>query len=187
MSFLERPCLTWLVVCILFAATPGIVFGDLVVDLLYNPHDGNVHLDTNGLDMASFTLQNSPGDNLVFNTTNTSFADLPTPLFPPENLPTQIGWVAQDLGTGFNGVANMGDIFPLGLTQIEVEKFTTIPGTNPVQGRLYSLAFPPGGGGSMNVQMIPESSSFLLVCFVCTGLAGERCWRKLATWFIRRK
>ena len=175
----KRTFLASLLACLLFlASTPGLAVGDLV-DLIYNPGDGNVQIDTNGLGVASFSLQNVPGDPLFFNTANTDFSDLPTPLLPPDNTATQIGWIAQDLAIGFVGVANLGNIFPAGLSLAEVENFTTIPGTNPPQGRLYGLApFPPGGGGSMNV-VIPEPSSFLLLGLLFTGVIGHWWWKKL--------
>lgn len=180
----KRTFLASFVVCLLFlASTPGLAFGDLV-DLIYNPGDGNVQIDTKGIGIASFTLQNEPGDLLFFNTANTDFSDLPPSLFPPDNTATQIGWIAQDLTNGFTGVANLGNIFPTGLTQSGVENFATVPGTNPDQGRLYSFApFPPGGGGTMNVVLspVPEPSSFLFLGLIFTGVVGHCSWKKLAT------
>ncbi len=177
----NKTCLASLLACLLvLAGAPGLAFADLV-DLIYNPGDGHVRIDTNGQSMVSFSLQNDPDDPPFFNTENTDFSDLPTPLLPPDNTASQIGWIAQDLTNGFNGVANLGNIFPAGLSLTQVESFTNIPGTIPPQGRLYGLApFPPGGGGQMNV-VVPEPSSFLFLGLICTGMIGHWSWKKLTT------
>ena len=148
------------------------------VILMYNPNDGNVQLDTNSLSIARFTLQNEPDDSLIFDTGETDFSDLPVPLFPPDNTATEIDWIAQDLANGFDGVANLGNIFPTELSLSEVEDFTNIAGTDPPQGRSFDLApVPPGGGGSMRVVLVPEpSSSSLLLCLLVAGVTGRQ-WR----------
>ena len=128
------------------------------VDLVYDPVDGNVRVDTNGLNMVSFALENEPGGN-DFITENTDFSDLPAALFAPTNTPTQIGWFAEDLSAGFVGVADLGNIFPVGLSELAVDEFTTIPDINPPQGRLYALGpVPPGGGGQMNLVYVTDPS-----------------------------
>jgi hypothetical protein len=176
----NKTCLASLLACLLvLAGAPGFAHGDLV-DLIYNPGDGQVRIDTKGQGIVIFSLQNAPG-GLSFDFANTDFSDLPTPLLPSDNTETQIGWIAQDLQNGFNGVANLGNIFPAGLSLTQVESFTNIGGTIPPQGRLYGLApFPPGGGGQMNV-VVPEPSSFLFLGLICTGMIGHWSWKKLTT------
>jgi hypothetical protein len=133
-----------LIVLLPFVCVSSLAFGS-EVDLVYDPVDGNVQLDTNGLNMIIFTLQNEPGGD-DFNTANTSFFDLPASLFPPENTPTQIGWISLDLSVGLVGVADLGNIFPIGLTNSAFEEFA------PPDFRIYGMGpVPPGGGGSMNL------------------------------------
>ena len=139
-----------------------LVCGQVV--LVYDATDGSVQIDTNDLQMISFSLQNEPGEP-SFNTPNTLFSGLPTPLLPPDNTSTQIGWIAQDFNTGFTGVADLGNIFPPGMSKEDVEAFTSIPGTVPPQGRAYGLGpVPPGGGGEMDVVVVPESAAHLMIC-----------------------
>ena len=159
---------------LVFACASSLALGQ--VKLIYDPLDGNVQIDTNDWSIASFSLQNEPGEP-SFNTPNTLFSGLPTPLFPPDNTPTQIGWIAQDLDTGFKGVADLGDIFPTGMSQAEVEAFTTITDTNPPAGRTYALApVPPGGTGDpMGVVVVPEPGAQLLMALgVLLGILSMR-------------
>ena len=143
---------TRVLIALLLVGCADALSGD-VIDLVYDPIDGNVQLDTNGLSMVSFALQNEPGND-EFNIANTTFLDLPTALFT-DNTPTVIGWASQDLATGFVGIADLGNIFPLGLSKSTVEDFTNLSGTIPPEGRTYGLApVPPGGGGQMNVVLV---------------------------------
>ena len=140
------------------------------VMLVYDSTDGNVTLDTSELAMVSFSLENAQGQPF-FISENADFSELPPPLFPPDVSSTQIGWIAQDLSTGFVGVANLGNIFPTGMTQSEVEAFTNISGTEEPKGRAYALGpVPPGGGGQMTVAVVPEPATQLLLAL--GGLFG---------------
>ena len=133
------------------------------VDLIYDPFDGNVQLDTHDMRMVSFALQNEPGEP-NFNIANADLSDLPTPLLIPDITIHQIGWVAQDLSTGFVGVADLGNIFPTGMSQTEVEAFTNMSDNGPPQGRAYGLGpVPPGGGGQMTVVVVPEPATQLIL------------------------
>ncbi len=160
---IERTCRTFIVPVVLLLVlgfASSLVSG--AVMLVYDPTDGNVTLDTNQLAMVSFSLENAPGQPF-FISENADFSELPPPLFPPDLTTTQIGWIAQDLSTGFVGVANLGNIFPTGMTQSEVEAFTNISGTDSPQGRAFALGpVPPGGGGQMTVAVVPEPATFLL-------------------------
>ena len=161
---IERTCRNLGVPAVLLLVlefAPSLASGEVI--LMYDPLDGNVQLDTNASRMVSFSLQNAP-DQPFFISENTDFSDLPAPLFPPDNIDTQIGWIAQDLSTGFVGVANLGNIFPTGMTQSEVEAFTNVTGTDPPQGRAYAIGpVPPGGGGQMTVAVVPEPATLLLL------------------------
>ena len=89
--------------------------------LIYDPVSGNVVIDPQGNEIISFTLKNSLGET-GFNAGNFSDAD-----FPPNGLfdvnSGQLGWFSGSLGSGIDSSADLGDVFPMGFNQPELDAY----------------------------------------------------------------
>ena len=89
--------------------------------LIYDPVSGNVVIEPQDNEIISFTLKNFPGE-VGFNAGNFSDADFPAGgLFDVNS--SQLGWFSGSLGSGIDSNANLGDVFPVGFNQPELESY----------------------------------------------------------------
>jgi hypothetical protein len=177
---------------LLFCATPAAVEADLVLgtsaaglpnnpDLIYNSLTGNVQIAADGAEITSFAWQNNAG---MFNPP-ADFSDLDNDVLPGvptetfDNKATNIGWTSAlaTANMGFDGpsLADLGNIFPVGLTEAGVHALLNI---NDWGG-------PGGAGGDFDVVAVPELNAFLYMLVASSGFALILRCRRLWRGFVR--
>ncbi len=124
-----------------------------VPDLKYNPSTGNITVDTEGLAITSFQLENYATGTFNFanyNSPENSSANLFG--FTYEQVSGNVIGDSDGLNVGFTGMHDFGNILPTGLTQQQLEAYlqTAFWGTFGA------------GSGEFDLVVIPEPGAALL-------------------------
>lgn len=148
-------------------------------DILYNPATGNVQIDADGAEFTTVSLKSDfnfipPAD----------FSDLDddvglgTSTFT-SNQSDQIGWISVlfTVDIGFDGpaLADLGNIFPLGLDTAGLAALLVDPNDpqTPESGNVWGSL---SNSGKFDLAVVPEPSSFLcLLCIFLGATVTKRC------------
>ena len=197
---IKSSCVAAFVICLI----PALAFGqfqqtcahnssgDNCPDLIYDPADGSVTLDPDGLNQDP----GEPADRArainafsIQHTNNPAWDFTANPLPDVTGLPAggnfdfiakQFGWVSGSTSVGFENVQQLGPIFPAGLDLAGLQGFLK-DGSVSFGNDIVSNPFPnpPSGGGGGTLGMIiegviPEPSSFVILAMGLLSIVSLR-------------
>ena len=152
-------------VCVLVS----VAYTSAAVVLEYDFSNGSATIDTLGVTIESFGLENEIGGQDFVGTAD--FSDLPAGTTVSNNLTIVWSGVLND--NTFNGVANLGNVFPTGFSEQDLSDFLTDNSGYVEDNGTMTLPF--------MISVVPEPSAFALLAFVaCLALLLPRAkyvWR----------
>ena len=157
--------------------------GDIVdhaahVDLIYDPANGNVKIDSSDIpatNIMGYQLKNAAGGS-DFIPGNVSGEAEASHGGLTDNIVTQHGWINPFGGFDFNtdGIIDLGNIFPAGFAdEAALEAWLT-------QADFTSGALGATTVGTLDLTVVPEPGSIMLLVTGCLSLLGW-CWRRRRT------